>query len=95
MSMNLKCSAVDLPQIGTTESNLILSLNPDTSKPDGGWKGVARRYMLWVKHRRQYEMNMACQKPKEQEFIRQVWSTRLEEMQHALLLGKKIKFWIE
>ena len=48
MSMNLKCNRMDLWQTPTWVTYVCMSLN-DKGKPDGGHKGVARRYVRWVR----------------------------------------------
>ncbi len=35
---------------------MILSYN-DNDEPDGGWEGVARRYLLWLRTSRQNALN--------------------------------------
>lgn len=53
MSMNLYCDELEISQLPSAISYLILSQREGRNKPDGGWKGVVHRYKLWL--RREYE----------------------------------------
>lgn len=97
MSMNLGCDKYNLPQIGTMDSYLIISWDDD-GNPDGGWQGVARRYILWAQGSRQREFNAASQDPERQEDVSLYWDIRIAEMKdtvvEALASGTTIEFWV-
>lgn len=48
MSMNLHCNKMDLWQTPTWVTDICMSINPKTNKPDGGHNGIRRRYIRWV-----------------------------------------------
>lgn len=50
MSMNLYCDEIELYQTPTYITYMCLSYNK-RGRPDGGWKGVLKRYKVWVCNR--------------------------------------------
>lgn len=93
MSMNLvvKNADFDMPQIPTWDSELIMSINPETNKPDGGHKGVHRRLITWMRGRRQQVFNSLAHDRASQITLDIVWSDQIER---AVALNKP-KFAIE
>jgi hypothetical protein len=98
MSMNLRSDALPLRQTNTWESNLIFSAN-EYGDPDGGWEGVARRYLFWAKMRYQAQFNACSSSFEKQEEIAAAWGDHIREIETKVMetkaSGGSIHFWIQ
>ena len=82
MSMNLHCKEVELWQTPTWVTYLI------ESDMDGGWKGVLKRYKMWVESHTQgsFESEEALN------FKREIVNDHLKQLDHAVKDNRKLHF---
>jgi len=96
MSHNLYCKELDLIQIGTYASNMILSQNAE-GVPDGGWVGVARRLRFYLNMIFQGRFNTARDSESQKE-IREFWDEEIRKLDEVVAAahhnGTTLDFWI-
>jgi len=84
MSMNLHCEEVELWQTPTWVTYII------DSKGDGGWKGILRRYKIWVESHTQGVWSNR----KELDSMRELVSHHIKELDRAAKSNRKLSFYI-
>ena len=90
MNHNLCCDELsDVIQTPSWITELILSYDAEgKGLPDGGWEGVAHRYVSWLRYLKQNEFNAACEDRVSQERIRSIYNCRIELVRRAVHLAK-------
>ena len=86
MSMNLHCEGLRLRQTTTEETDRILSWDK-WGQPQGGWEGVADRYIAWLMERR-----AKCAKPPTRWYTDPVWeeyTQEIDEISQAVAQAKR------
>ena len=94
MSMNIVCKEMELPQIGTYESELILSYDVEHKRLDGGWKGVCRRLIWYWKMHHQYDFNRECTNPERQQEINDYYHGLIRQLQECMAAHKVLHFYL-
>lgn len=82
MSMNLYCREFEVRQIGTNDTNDILSLKK--GQPEGGWQGVAKRLRAYWEQAAQEMLKDAKGNREEQNFIREDLAELNERLDEAI-----------
>lgn len=85
MSTNLRAKEFEVPyQIGTYDSEIIYS------DKDGGWKGVKKRYILYLKREHQSDYKLYGHDRKKQKELDRQLERDIEQVESL----KKITWWL-
>lgn len=93
MSMNIACKEMELPQIGSWESELILSYNSQ-GESDGGWEGAFRRLVLFWRMNCQHEFNRESTNPERQQEIKEYYFGLIEQLRNCMDEQKVLHFYL-
>lgn len=84
MSINLHLEGHDLIQTPTYITEMCMSINPKTKRPDGGMEGVRRRYIFYLHLCRQDSFNHNFQDdPEGQKESWELWTEKIKEIEQV------------